>query len=164
MKPLILLAPLMLAGIKPKPKEFSLYDAQCEGLALRVQPSGVRSWVYWERVDGKTRKIMFGKHPDLALEDARQSMHAHQSGLVASAPLSNTTITFATLCERFLSAKEGIYRPSTISPLNGYLRTQLLPAFDNQQAGRIRTPEIACWLRAYSRLGTGGANQASPPS
>jgi len=160
MKTLTLLTPLMLSGIKPKPKEFSLYDAQCEGLALRIQPSGVRSWVFWERVDGKTRKITLGKYPDMTLEEARQSMHAHQSGLVLSAPLSNTTITFATLCERFLSAKEGIYRPSTIGPLNDYLRTQLLPAFGNQQVGRIRTPEIARWFHAYSRLRAGGANQA----
>ena len=53
------------AYIKPKAKEFSLYDAQCEGLALRVQPSGVRSWVCWERTNGKTRRITLGRYPEI---------------------------------------------------------------------------------------------------
>lgn len=160
MKTLTLLTPLMLSGIKPKAKEFSLYDAQCEGLALRVQPSGVRSWVCWDRTNGKTRRITLGRYPEMSLEEARCALHGHQSGTLEPAPLTNATITFATLCERFLDAKEGIYQPSTVGPFNDYLRTQLLPAFGNLQVGRIRTPDIARWFHAYSRLRAGGANQA----
>ena len=105
MKTLTLLTPLMLSGIKPKAKEYSLYDAQFEGLALRVQSSGVRSWICWERNAGKTRRITLGRYPKMTLDEARRALHMHQSGVTEVAPISSTTITFATLCERFLVAK-----------------------------------------------------------
>lgn len=39
-----LLTPHMLTTLKPKRREYAIFDAQCPKLSVRVQPSGAMSW------------------------------------------------------------------------------------------------------------------------
>ncbi|MBY6058797.1 site-specific integrase [Leisingera daeponensis] len=161
MKTVTLLTPLILSSLKPRKKEYVLHDAQCEGLALRVQPGGAKSWICWQRDAGKTRRITLGRLEDIDPDAAREAFHGHMgNSRRAPAPLQRITLTFAALCAAFLDSKRGIYAASTLSSLGYYLDTQLLPAFGPRKIARITTPEIAEWFYAYSRSRPGGANQA----
>lgn len=161
MKTITLLTPLILSSLKPRKKEYVLHDAQCAGLALRVQPGGAKSWVCWKRDADKTRRVTLGRFEDMDLDAAREAFHAHKgTGKRPAAPQQRDTLTFAVLCTAFLDAKRGVYAASTISSLGYYLDTQLLPAFGPRKIARITTPEIAEWFYAYSRSRPGGANQA----
>ncbi len=161
MKTVTLLTPLILSSLKPRKKEYVLHDAQCEGLALRVQPGGAKSWVCWKRDAGKTRRITLGRFEDMDLDVAREAFHGHMGNSQrAPAPLQRNTLTFSALCTAFLDAKRGVYAASTLSSLGYYLDTQLLPAFGRSKIARITTPEITDWFYAYSRSRPGGANQA----
>ncbi|NSY41000.1 site-specific integrase [Leisingera sp. ANG59] len=138
-----------------------LHDAQCDGLALRVQPGGAKSWVCWQRDAGKTRRVTLGRFEDMELCEAREAFHAHRgTGQRSPAPEQRNTLTFSELCTAFLNAKRGVYANSTLSSLGYYLDTQLLPAFGRSKITRITTPDIAEWFYAYSRSRPGGANQA----
>ncbi|WP_027235665.1 Arm DNA-binding domain-containing protein [Leisingera caerulea] len=53
MKTVTLLTPLILSSLKARKKEYVLHDAQCDGLALRVQPGSAKSWVRWQRDAGR---------------------------------------------------------------------------------------------------------------
>lgn len=161
MKTVTLLTPLILSSLKPRQKEYMLYDAQCKGLALRVQPSGAKSWVCWQRNAGKTRRVTLGRFKDMDVSAAREAFHGHRgSGEPPVAPERQNTLTFSALCTAFLNAKRGVYAASTLSSLGYYLGTQLLPAFGNRRIAEITTPEIADWFYSYSRSRPGGANQA----
>ncbi|MBY6059514.1 site-specific integrase [Leisingera daeponensis] len=161
MKTVTLLTPLILSSLKPRKKEYVLHDAQCEGLALRVQPGGAKSWVYWQRDAGKTRRVTLGRFEDMDICEARETFHAHRgTGQRPAALEQRNTLTFGTLCTAFLDAKRGVYAASTLSSLGYYLDTQLLPAFGPRRIARITTPDIAEWFYAYSRSRPGGANQA----
>ncbi|WOI35494.1 site-specific integrase (plasmid) [Tritonibacter scottomollicae] len=161
MKTVTFLTPLILTSLKARKKEYVLHDAQCEGLALRVQPGGAKSWVCWKRDAGKTRRVTLGRFEDMDLGAAREAFHGHMGNSQHTpAPLKRNTLTFAALCTAFLNAKHEVYAASTLSSLGYYLDTQLLPAFGPRKIARITTPEIAEWFYAYSRSRPGGANQA----
>jgi len=160
MKKLTLLTPHLLENLEPQSKEFSLYDAQCDGLALRIQPSGTRSWVTWERVDGKSRRITLGKHPELSPEQARTALIRRRTGLEPIPNPKVQTITFAELASLFVEHKLPKYKLSARGPFKDYLRSQLVPAFGHLQVGNITPAKLADWFYNYSRERPGGANQA----
>lgn len=161
MKTVTLLTPLILSSLKPRQKEYMLYDAQCEGLALRVQPGGAKSWVCWHRNAGKTKRVTLGRFEDMDVSAAREAFHAHRgTGEPPVAPEQQSTLTFSALSAAFLNAKRGVYAASTLSSLGYYLDTQLLPAFGKRKIAGIKTPEIADWFYNYSHARPGGANQA----
>ena len=159
MKTEALLTPHMIASLKPRARDYTIYDAGCSGLALRVQPTGARSWVTWERTKGKTRRITLGTLHDLTLEQARLALRRHQAGIRAAAR-PETRLTYRQLVKLFLAEKQHKYTTKTLSCLNSYLNTQLLPAFGNQQLHRITTPAVADWFYGYSQTHSGGANVA----
>ena len=161
MKTQTLFTPLLLSSAKPRKKEYALYDAQCDGLALRVQPNGAKSWVCWHRENRKTRKITLGKFEDLSLDDARRAFRSMHGGNQWPGPVPRADmITFSNLCKAFINAKRGSYTELTLSCLGTYLDTQLLPALGNRPVNKIATSEIADWFYSYSRHRPGGANQA----
>ncbi|MCR9086367.1 MAG: site-specific integrase [Rhodobacteraceae bacterium] len=163
MKTITRLTPLLLASLKPAKTEYTLYVAQCDGLALRVQPGGARSWVCWHKANGKSRRITLGRLEDLSLDAARAAHMARAVGqepAPTSRPMPCCPLTFAELCAAFVDAKQGVYKATTLSALAYYLDTQLLPAFGPRKVVQITTPNVAEWFTRYSRSRPGGANQA----
>lgn len=44
---------------KPAAKPYELRDAARPGMSLIVHPTGIRTWAFGYRVDGRWKKIMF---------------------------------------------------------------------------------------------------------
>lgn len=161
MKTVTLLTPLILKNLKARSREYVLYDAQCDGLAIRIQPSGALSWVYWLRTDGKTRRMTLGKFENMSLEDARRAFLLGRGRTVRPNPRrTKDLMTFGTLASAFMIAKQGVYTMRTLDCVRIYLDTQLLPAFGRKPLNRITTPDVATWFFDYSASRAGGANQA----
>jgi len=59
-----------LRAIKPKSKRLELWETNGKGFGLRVFPSGVKSFIFLYRFQGRTRRITFGAYPELSLADA----------------------------------------------------------------------------------------------
>ena len=159
MKTEALLTPHMISALKPRAKDYTVYDAGCDGLALRIQPKGARFWVCWERKNGKTKRVTLGKLSDLTLDQARDAVRRRQAGIKAKSK-PETRLTFGQLAKRFLAAKDGEYTPRTLYCLSCYLDTQLLPLFGKSPLHRITTPALADWFYRYSQTRSGGANAA----
>ncbi|MCR9279929.1 MAG: site-specific integrase [Pseudomonadaceae bacterium] len=153
------------AKSRPKPKEYSIRDTAFQGFALRVQPSGAKSWVLRLRVGGKLRRLTIGSAESMGAEEAR--IRAHQlrvehsdTVIVHIAPEDAPAMTFRELAAEFLKAKDGIWKPSTVKSFKTYLRSQLIPAFGHRPINHLTTAEIATWFHTYSAARAGGANQA----
>lgn len=80
--------------------EYTLWDGALAHFGVRVQPSGVRSFVLQIRVDGRMRKFTLGRFPETSLADARKQEAALLSrsltwssmsapGLVPGFPIDN---------------------------------------------------------------------------
>ncbi|MYG26433.1 MAG: DUF4102 domain-containing protein [Boseongicola sp. SB0677_bin_26] len=65
-----------IAAAKPKASEYTLWDGALAHFGVRVQPSGMRSFIVQVRVDGRMRKFTLGRFPDTGLADARKEAAA----------------------------------------------------------------------------------------
>ena len=57
---------------KPKTKRYDLREQSGEGFAIRVSPSGERSWIFIYTFEGRKRRMTLGSYPHLSLADARR--------------------------------------------------------------------------------------------
>ncbi len=161
MKTVTLLTPLILNNLNPKEREYVLYDAGCDGLAIRIQPGGAKSWVCWIRTQGKTHRVTLGNFDSMPLDAARRAYLRGQGHEAKPLPHpGKNTVTFGELATKFMSAKRGVYKADTLYCLRVYLDTQLLLVFGRKPVNRITTPDIASWFFDYSARRAGGANQA----
>lgn len=64
--------PLTDAKIKSlRPKQVRYLTSDGRGLYLEVLPSGVRSWIFRYRLNGRPEKVALGRYPEMSLRAAR---------------------------------------------------------------------------------------------
>lgn len=67
------LTDVAIRNLKPTPgRQVDVYDSKTRGLAVRVSPSGTKTFVVWYRIGGKARRLTLGRFPTLQLADARK--------------------------------------------------------------------------------------------
>ena len=150
---------------KPRDREYAIHDAELQGFALRVLPSGAKSWTVRMRADGKVRRFTIGSPATMSADEARtralQLRAKHQpKAILELATADGPAMTFRDLSKCLLQAREGEWKPSTVKAFNTYLKAELLPAFGDRPINRLTTAEIAEWFHTYSARRPGGANQA----
>lgn len=57
--------------LPPKTGRIDIYDAEVQGLVLRISASGVKSWSLMYRIAGQTKRLTLGSHPGVSLKLAR---------------------------------------------------------------------------------------------
>ena len=69
----IFLTQRSIDALRPAEAAYRISDQRCIGLAVRVAPSGVKTWdlAYRIRSSGKTRRLSLGRVSDVSLEKAR---------------------------------------------------------------------------------------------
>jgi hypothetical protein len=93
---------------KPNEKPYEISDSDMKGLLLRVQPSGVKSYIVtWGR--GKRRTL--GKHPVMTLAGARAAAlaalsEASQHGAPVAVSKHKADITVSDACRDYVTALE----------------------------------------------------------
>jgi integrase len=110
--------------LRPAEAPYRVPDQRCKGLAVRVAPSGVKTWdlAYRIRGTGKMRRLSLGRTTDVSLEQARERANE---------------LTSAARGGRDLIGEEGEARDAAASRItvgsliNLYLRRRV--------AGRLRT-------------------------
>jgi integrase len=61
-----------IEGLKPGRTRYEVFDALTPGLAIRVTPSGHKSWVLLYRYNGRLRRLTLGRYSDRKLAEARK--------------------------------------------------------------------------------------------
>jgi integrase len=64
----------LIEAMRPAEAAYRVPDQRCKGLAVRVAPSGVKTWDLAYRIRGtdKTRRLSLGRTSDIGLEQARE--------------------------------------------------------------------------------------------
>jgi hypothetical protein len=61
-------------SVKPADKDVVIFDDEIAGFGLRVQPSGVRSYVVqYRNTQGRSRRLTIGKHGKVTADGARKA-------------------------------------------------------------------------------------------
>ena len=152
-----------IARLRPREREYTVWDTRVPGLGVRVRPSGGRSWVLLLDAGGRTKRVSLGSVDLKRVEEARRECHARQAreepadriAPTPSAPLFRDFVAGPWTEAHF----EG-YKPSTKRGVRHHLAAQLLPAFGARPLDRIGEAGIRRWFDRYSRTAPGNANLA----
>src|SRR5258708_4685039 len=100
-------------ALRPVTRDTLYRDDELKGFALRVKPSGTRTWVVqYRNLAGRTRKLRLGKVGELTPEEARQRAGKALGKVADGADPSATrkaargAMTVAKLCHDYLAAVE----------------------------------------------------------
>lgn len=104
-------------------------DDEIPGLALRVYPSGEKSYMLTYHLRGRRRRIVIGKHPVMMLAQARRrAIEILSSVIRGQDPKPETDVTLEKLCEMYLKrharAKKSSFRQDE-NRIDLYLRPHL---------------------------------------
>src|ERR1700730_16551383 len=84
------------------------FDTDVTGFGLRVTASGIKSWIYLYRVNGRPRRYTIGRYPDLSLADARLRAKTARNEVARGVDPSATKVqlrraeTFGELADQFI--------------------------------------------------------------
>ena len=151
-----------IARLRPKAREYTLWDTGVAGLGVRVRPSGSRTFVYHRKTAAGVRKMSFGPAALREVEDVRRACLAAASG---PGDADDTPREPAPLFRDFVAGPWKAVcldrcKPSTQRNYGGSLKRQLLPAFGSRRLDRITRTMALSWFEDYSRTAPGCANQA----
>ncbi len=148
-----------IARLRPRVREYTLWDTKVAGLGVRVRPSGGKTWVMLLDAGGRTRRVSLGPVSTMCVADVRREALGHhadpQPEKTAGVPLFRDFVAGPWKEVHF-----DRYKPSGQRTASGTLRRQLLPAFGSKPLDRITPAQVEHWFGRYSRTAPGGANRA----
>lgn len=145
-----------IKALKPEEKRYEKYIIK-GGLGIRVTPSGVKTWVYRYKVDGKTEKLTIGHYPTMGLHDANMEFlrlsHQRRDGANPKAViqaqkddeerLKNNTIKKLVLDWYEGYVEKNIKRPQTIKK---QIDRDIIPLLGDKELDAIKTLDITLAL------------------
>ena len=151
-----------IARLRPREREYTVWDSKVAGLGVRVRPSGGRSYVMLQDTDGRSNRASLGPVSLKKIDAVRRECHARRAAREAGG-----TIAPARAIPSFREFVEGEwkqacfdrYKPSTQKGARTMLAVQLLPTFGSKPLDRIAPAQVRSWFDAYSRTAPGGANR-----
>lgn len=142
-----------IKGLKPKATRYEQSIIK-GGLAIRVTPAGVKTWVYRYKIDGKTEKLTIGHYPKMGLHDAnvrflelsnqrREGDSPKQLIQEAAAEIErqkNNTVEKLVLLWYSERIEEESKRPQTIKK---QIDKDIIPLLGDKELSIIQTVDIA---------------------
>ena len=150
-----------VARLRPREREYTVWDMRAAGLGVRVRPSGGCSWVLLQDMGGRTKRISLGPVGVKSLEEVRRECHARQANPEPKekpAPARQVPLFRDFVAGPWKEAHFDRYKPSTQRAARYQLSGQLLPAFGSKPLDRIGEAAIRRWFERYSRTAPGNAN------
>ncbi|HZZ22828.1 MAG TPA: tyrosine-type recombinase/integrase [Roseiarcus sp.] len=154
-----------IEALRPGEAPYRVPDQRCKGLAVRVAPSGVKTWdlAYRIRRTGTMRRLSLGRTVDVSLEQARERANELTSAarqgrdLIAdegeARDAAASRVTVETLIDLYLRRRV-IGRLRTAKTIESRLRRTLTPIL-HQCAAEICRRDIRAILDAMVDTGKG---------
>ncbi len=154
----------VIGAARPGAKEYTLWDNLLAHFGVRVQPSGVRSYIVQTRAQGRMRKITLGRFPELPLDAARREGAAVLArlwgGEDVTPPRKRRAPRFRDFAARYRERRRYRWKPSSLETYDVYLRSRLMPAFGRLRLDAIDHACVSAWFDAVSAERPGAANRA----
>ena len=151
-----------VARLRPREREYTVWDTRAAGLGVRVRPSGGRSWVLLLDRGRRTKRVSLGPVGVRSLEEVRRECHARKANPepeVETAKAQPVPLFRDFVWGPWKEAHFDGYKPSTQRTTRYQLAGQLLPAFGAKPLNRIGEVTIRRWFERYSRTAPGNANR-----
>ena len=160
------LTPRLARESKSNGKDTILFDKAVTGFGLRIHPSGRKVWIVQARIEGRSRRIVIGRHGEMELAQARRRARDMLARIRAGGNPADDiqrereTPTLREFADEYLRRCEPHWKPSGRKTVRIYLKARILPAFGRMPLDRIGPEDVAAWFDAASRDRPGAANRA----
>lgn len=150
-----MLSELLVRKAKPERVTYLLWDLRQHGLALRVQPTGARSWVVIYRHHGRPRWYHLGNGNAIALSDARKLAArvalavAEGKDPAAEKRAERGAGTFADLAVRYVEQHAKRRNKSWAQP-DRLVRRYVLPRLGALQAASITRADVKALMASIT--------------
>ena len=150
-----------IARLRPREREYTVWDRSMPGLGVRVRPAGGKSYVLLRQSPKGARRISLGPVSVKTIEEVRRDCHARRASPEPEhdpppiVPLFREFVEGAWTEVRFRR-----YKPSTKKGFGSLLAVRILPAFGSTPLDRIAPAEVRRWFDDFSRTAPGNANNA----
>ena len=142
-----------ISALKPKAARYEIWEGG--GFGLRVTPKGNRSWIWLYRYQGRSRRMTFGRYPEVGLADARLKLAQARKDLgqgidpgavvVAANVAERIAETVTELADEYLKRHA---RPKKRSAAEDerILRRDVIPAWGRRKARDITRRDVVALL------------------
>ena len=152
-----------IARLRPREREYTIWDSRMTGLGVRVRPSGGKSYVLLLETDGRSRRLSLGLVSARTVAEIRRECHARKANPEperVGKPQLTVPLFRDFVAGPWKETHFDCYKPSTQRSDSYRLNTRLLPAFGTKPLDRITSAQVRQWFEQYSRTAPGGANRA----
>ena len=152
-----------VARLRPRAREYAVWDRNVPGFGVRVRPTGGKTFVLLEETGGRTRRVSLGPVSTMTVDEARRNCHARRAtpGPVKPARLARAVLLFREFVDgEWRVAHFDSYKPSTKRGVRTALGVHILPAFGSKELDRIAPRDVRRWFDSVSRPAPGSANYA----
>ena len=148
-----------IARLRPRGREYTVWDSRVAGLGVRVRPTGGKSYVLLRRSPVGSRRVSLGPVSARAIEEIRRECHARRAkpepDPSPSAPPLREFVEGPWTEVHFRR-----YKPSTRRGFGLLLSVRILPEFGATPLDRITRARVRRWFDDFSRTAPGNANNA----
>ena len=150
---------------KPRAAKYEVRDDMVSGLALAIQPTGVRTWFLARMVRGRRRYATIGGADAMTIPEARREARRLIASYIEPAKQDNGPRTpghpMTAFAEEFLDRQGHRWKPRTLECNARIVRKDILPAFADFTVDAITVEQVRDWFAAMSDR-PGLANRAMP--
>ena len=150
-----------VARLRPRRKEYTIWDSEVSGLGVRVRPSGGKSYILLQSSGGHSKRISLGPVMTRTVSEVRRECHARRAEPdEAVLPARAVPSLEAFVAREWREAYFERYKPSSKKTARHLLHGRILPAFGSKPLDRITPAQARRWFDAFSRTAPGNANNA----
>ena len=151
-----------IARLRPREREYAVWDTAVPGLGVRVRPTGGKTYVLLRREGDRTRRTSLSPVSARTIDEVRRECHARRSAGEPDRPREpkQPVPLFRDFVEN--AWKEAHFdrcKPSTRRAVRSALSAWVLPAFGSKPLDRIAPAQVGRWFDEHSRTSPGGANR-----
>ena len=148
-----------VARLRPREREYTVWDGRLAGLGVRVRPTGGKSYVLLRQTPDGSKRISLGPVSTRSIDEIRRECHARSAAPEPepspAAPLLRDFVEGAWTEVHFER-----YKPSTQRGFGSLLAVRILPEFGSTPLDRIAPADVRRWFDDFSRTAPGNANNA----
>ena len=150
---------------KPRAAKYEVRDDVVSGLALAIQPTGVRTWFLARMVRGRRRYATIGSADAMTIPEARREARRLIASYIEPAKTDSGPRTpghpMDAFAAEFLDRQARHWKPRTQETNARIVRKDILPAFGHLTVDAIAVEQVRDWFASMAGK-PGSANRAMP--
>ena len=148
---------------KPRTMKYEIRDDVVTGLALAIQPTGVRTYFLARMVRGRRRYATIGSADAMTIPEARREARRLIASYIEPAKTDDAPRTpghpMSAFAAEFLERYARHWKPRTLTANAYVVRNHILPAFGHMTVDAITVEHVRDWFASMAAK-PGSANRA----